>query len=374
MNDLDKKNPYMQKNKDDAKFEWVKFSCSIAASSNNRAGVELFGGKTDVIKTKDTENNDIEIDIGDKDDPEIKKTVANYRKHIFSFVPKDDGSDETERAEFIYDYDAVQYLIKNVKYLKNQRVCITGNISKNVYNGKVTDRFQIQNIYTVDDDVNDSLRVSDVFFWNKESDIDTDDFKENKRINIDGYVSSFIDKKTLGEEKGANKYVPQSITLDCSKLDFENENHMKILDFYLMMLGLKRNDKGKIVSSLKNKNYYKQQIDFEYYNGADEIEWNESMLTDVQRTQCELFGKKPEDFKPVGRINGDWVTLYKVVGFPSRAESEYAEGIVDTDLSPDDFEEDILVIPEKEDKTIEEVIEEKKNEKTSEKDMENLFR
>lgn len=381
INSLDSKMPYMTKNKDDAKFEWKKFSCSIAASKSNRAFLEIFGGKSDTIKTKDQDNNDIEIDLDDRFDEDIIKSVANYRKHIFEFVQKED--DTYERKEFIYDYDAVEYLIKNVKKLEGKKVCITGNTKKNIYGGKASDVFQIQNIYVVDDDVDNSFRVTDVFYWNKNSEIDTDNFDEDKKIYLSGYTSDFIDKKTLGEEKGANKYVPRTITLDCSKLDFENEKHMDFLNFYLSSIGLKRGDKNKISSALKGKNYYKQQIEFEYYNGAEEVEWTEDMLTDYQKKQCKFFGKKPEDFKPAGNAYGDRVTLYKIKNFPARSGTDYEDGYVDTELTPDEFEDDILVIPEVEDKTIEEAIEESITKKQAKKkvvededddeDMESLF-
>ncbi len=346
LNGLETNNPYHRTGKTAKGDKYESFNLSVVAKKNNRAYAEVFGMVQDKIKTMDTDNNKIEIDWSDRNDADIIKSIAGFKKHVVKF--------DDERKEFISDYDFVQYLAENADVLKEKRVTVTGQTQASIYKGKISHRFQIQNIYEANEDAKNQLRVSGEYFFNKNS-FDFNDWNSEKKIIVNGYISTYINKDLQ------NKYVPLTTILDCSKIDMENEKHVKLLTYKLMMLGCELvNDKPKC--KLKNNNFYKMATTFAYQNGAEEVEFTEDMLTDTQKELLELGVKTLEDFKPSGSTYGERVQVYKIVDFDVRGD--YEDGIVDTDLKESEFEEEIY-IPEEEE-TVEE-LEEKASKKKEEK-------
>lgn len=350
LNGLDTSNPYHRTGKTSKggdKYE--SFNLSVVAKKNNRAYAEVFGMVQDSIKTMDTDNNKIEVDWADRNDADVVKNIANFKKHVVKI-----GDD---RKEFISDYDFVQYLAEIADTLKTTRVTVTGQTQTNVYKGKITQRFQIQNVYEASEDSSNQLRVSGEYFFNKNS-FDFSDWNSEHKIIINGYIYAYINKDVQ------NKYVPLSVTLDCSKIDWENEKHVKLVKYKLMMLGCELVD-DKPKCKLKNSNFYKMSTIFAYQNGAEEVEFTEDMLTDTQKELLELGVKTLDDFKPAGNAYGERIQAYKIVDFDVRGD--YENGIVDTELKESEFEDEIFV-PEEEE-TVEELEEKisKKNESKTKK-------
>lgn len=337
--------------KEDAKVPAVReigdhglgINASIASSKNNRAYVEAVGWENDVIKTKDADNNNIEIKWDDRNDKDVIKQVANYRKNIFS-----EGDD---RHEFISGYDFCSYIQDNLDSLIGKRCLVTGQTQENFWKGKESKRFQINNIYLIDEDDErkNKLELTTVLYFNKDS-IDTTDFKEEKKIYINGYTSEFLSKNDLNEDQGGNRYVNMQVILDCSKIDFENEKHVNRLKYNLLNLGLAYKN-GKIVNNLKSNKYYSNEIVLSYYNGAkdmgDASDITYDMLTDMQKMKVDLGLAKPEDFAAKGRVFGDRVVEYKISNFPNTGD--YADGIVTLEDTASEFEELIFVPSEADD-------------------------
>lgn len=299
----------------------------VSAADNNTAFVELFGMKNDPIKTKDGDGNSIEIAYADRNDADIIDSVANYRKHYINL-----GDD---RNTFISDYDAVNFIIDNIDKIKDSKVIITGQLTSNVYQGKVSHRFQLQNLYLANEDEKPGIKITSEFFFDKDS-LDGADFKEDKKIYINGYVQDWFGANDLGTDKGGNRYVAQQGILDCSKIDFENEKHVKLLNFKLAQLGIVpiTSALDKIKSSLK-KGYYSLNVEFNYQNGAEAIEFDESQLTDLQKEMVELGLKKIDDFRPAGQAYGDRVTLWKITNFPMTGK--YEDGMLEANIDEDEF-------------------------------------
>lgn len=335
LNDISSKNPYIKEGKTDGGkgSEYKSFNAAVKSAQNNKAYLELFGMVQKTIKTFDNDPNKankIEISWGDRFDPEVIKSVAGFRKHVYK-------GDTDNRSEFIADYDFVEFLASKYDDLKSGKYTITGTTRANVYQGKVTQRFVIQNVYAANEDAVNALKVHDVLYWNKDS-VDTSDWKEEKKITINGYVSEYINK-----DEGT-KYIPFTAILDCSKIDFSNEKHMKLLKFKLAGLGLEL-DGDKVKCKFKNTNYYKQAVEFNYYNGSEEVEFDESMLTDYQREMLNLGLKELKDFRPSGSTFGERKTEYKIVSFDSKGEFE--DGLVEVGKASE-FEEDIFYPAEEE--------------------------
>lgn len=360
LNSMDSKFPYYTEGKTKNGEKYHRFNLAVTDKNNNRAMLELFGMVQDEIKTMDTENNKISISWDDRDDQAIIDTVANYKKNVFSFV-------DDERKEFIATYDAVSYLKEHADELKNSNVGVTCNVEKNIYQGKISNRYVIRNIYSIDDDKKQILKITGDFFFNKNS-IDTSEWKDNKKLILNGYVQAYItdEKKTM--------YVPETIVLDCGKLDFENEDHMKQLRFKLSLINCDIKD-GKISTKLKSNTMYKIGVILRYINSAQEVEFDESMLTDKQKMAINLGIKNIEDFTKGNRIYGERVTEFKLLNFQIEKET-YADGCVDLEIKTDEFEEDVFIPSEEES---EDVLDnamnppEDENENEDEDDSEDLF-
>ena len=357
LNGLETKNPYHRTGKTSTGKPYESFNASVVAEKNNRGYVEVFGMVQDLIKTMDTDNNKVEIDWDDRDDPDVIKSIASFKKHVIKIGD--------ERKEFITDYDFVRYLANHVEELKDIKVTVTGQTSANIYNGKISQRFVIQNIYEADDENKNQLRITTPYYFNKNS-FDFSDWNTEHKIIINGYIQTYIDKDN------GNKYVGLSTVLDCSKINWENEKHVNLVKYKLMMLGCDLID-NKPKCKLKGNNFYSIATVLSYQNGAEQIDFTEDMLTETQRELLELGVKTLEDFRPSGNVYGERIQIYKIVDFDIRGD--YEDGYVDTKLSESEFEDEIFVPLKSE--SIEDLENEESSEDTevddSEDEEEDLF-
>lgn len=62
-----------------------------------------------------------------------------------------------------------------------------------------------------------------------------------------------------------------------------------------------------------------------YQNGAEQVEFDESMLTEIQKMAIELGDATLDDFRPRSNVYGNRVTLYKLVKF--NLTGDYADGV-----------------------------------------------
>lgn len=312
VSELDSKRPYLREGKTKNGNVYKSFNANISNAKNNMAFVEMFGMKQDSIKTKSGDGEDIVIQWEDRFDEDILEDVASYAKHVVNI---------DERKEFLSDYDYIEHLCNNIDLIKGERVQIRGRVRKSIYQGKIQNRYEIQSFYLVDEDseVKNSMRITMEFFFTKES-FDVSEWKDSKKIYIDGYTKEYVDKEI------GTKYMPQRIILDASKVDFENERHKRLLDFRLKVFGLVDED-GKIKVNLKGTEYYSLSVICNYVNGAEEItEISLDDLTEMQRMAVEIGMKTLADFQPKGNVFGDRITELRVIDF--NLNNDYADGMI----------------------------------------------
>ena len=182
----DAKRPFVKKmEKNDRKMLSMNFG--IKESDNNMAFVEAFDGEQETIKSKNADNENIEIKWKDRFDDEVVSSVASYRKTVVDLGEEFDG-----RHEFVTLYDAIVYLQENLpKY--NGKVTVTGQMVKEPYNGKYYDKFKIQSVYAVADDKKNRLLITADIYYNKDS-VDKTDWKTEKKIIVEttGYSRNQI--------------------------------------------------------------------------------------------------------------------------------------------------------------------------------------
>lgn len=342
-NDESSKNPSIRSGKTAKGGSYVSGGFGISANSST-AWVEGFSMTKDTIKTMDSDGNAIEVDWDDRFDDGVIDSVASYKRFVANIGD--------ERKTFITFADLIKYL--DEVGVNGKTVTVTGTTNANIYKGAISNRFQVQNVYLADENAKPKLSVSDVLYFNKDS-FDTTDWSSEHKLIINGWINAFIDKNSLGADKGANKYIPLTVIFDCSKINWDDERHVKLVKFKLKQIGCDLVD-GKIKVGIK-KNVYKMSVTMSYINGAEAMDVTYDMLSDNQKMAVDLGVKTLEDFKE--KVFGNRVTAYKLVDFDLRGD--YSDGCVNTDLTDDEFEENIFAPAEEE--NIDDVI--KKSEKKS---------
>lgn len=332
-NSADSSKPFIRKGKTKSGADYLSLNGSVVAETNNRAFVETFGMKTSTIKTLNTDSDKIEVKWDNRFDEDVVNQVANFRKFVIKL--------NDERHTFITEYDFIKFIQDNVEDIKDKRFQVTGQSQINEYEGNISFRFKIQNMYEVAEDVKNGLRVDINETWTAD-DVDLDDWKEEKKIYINGFTREYVNPDVK------NKYVPVQVLLDASKIDFDNERNVSLLKFNLKQLGIELVDENKVKCTLKNKKVYSLALITNYINGAEQVEISEDMLTDNQKEAIALGLNKLEDFAD-GKAYGERVTIFKIKNFNLKGDS--ADGVYDTELTLDEFEDEKYTPKKKETET-----------------------
>lgn len=339
-NDLASKNPYIKEGKTKSGDEYKTFSFAVVSAKNNRAWVERFGAVKDTIKSWDDEGNELNIEWDDRMNKDIVDKVPSFRKCVYS---SSEG-----RNEFISEYDFIEKLNSDIEILKdkNKRWCVVGDTQKNVYNGTISTRFRFSSVYELeeDDERKNQLLVTGEFFFNKDS-LDLGDWKEEKKIRINGYTLDYINS-----DEG-KKYTPFSLMIDCGKLDLDEKRDQ--LNGELAGFNLKLDDNNKVVYTVKNTKYFSMNIQCRYSNGASEVDFDEKQLSKFQKELLKSGRYKIEDFQPTQAIYGNREIVYKFKKIDVRAGSDWADGPKEIDTASD-FEDNIYYPPK--DEKIEDVL------------------
>ena len=338
------KQPFLKMFKKDG-VDMASMNFGIKESKNNMGFIECFGSipKNGVILTKDKNNKDIKINWKDRFSEKVINSVAYYRKLIVDL-----GEELGGRKEFITAYDAIAFLKETLPNY-NGKVCATGQMQKRFYKDKYYDKFLLNNIYAVDSETKNKLLVTADIYYKKDC-IDKSEWKDNKVIAIDGYIPMYIDK-----EQGL-KYMPQRFVFNASKINPNDERHMKLLNYKL-----------KYVES-KNRKWEHLLWETKLINGAEEIEFDESQLTDAQKEQIELGIKELNDFRPNGSIVGERITEYRLLEpvLKEIGNENFSEGFIECDCSNEEFEDKIFVPNETE--KLSDIINTSSKEKENEED------
>lgn len=300
----------------------------VSSDKNNTGFVELFGMAYDTIQTTDTNNQKMSVNWDDRNDPDIVKEVANYRKTQINL------SDDEQHA-YIASLDAVQFIRDHMTEMVGKDFVVTGNVSKDFYNGKDYDKFQITNIYPMKEKDKPKLTMNGDFFFTKDS-IDNSDWKDEHKLVINGWTQEYI------KEKKKRMYYARTIIFDCSKIDFTKPAMKSAVEYRLKQMKLAL-DGDKIKNSLKSGKVYKIAVMLTYVNGNEEVQFDESELTDNQREAIALGLKTLEDFRPKdAKIYGNKVSYLKLTDFDLRGDN--ADGAEELSDKEDEFMEEVYTI------------------------------
>lgn len=293
----------------------LSFNLGVKDANGNIGYVEIFAFEPNVIKTKDMNDNEIEIDASDRFDENILANIPDYRKFVVQL---------DERKEFLTEYDMITYLQEIIPTYEGD-IIVTGRYRKN-YNPKsktYNDRFSARGFYAARDDQKRQLKVRMDLYYTKGS-FDKSDLVTEKKAHLGAFIPCYINKD-LG-----TKFFPVQCVFNTAAYDMENERHKAQYDYKMKFL------------DVSNKTYVHILWDIVYVNGAQKVEFDESCLTDLQKQQIELGLASLDDFKPRGSIYGDSVKEFRL--FRPHLTDEFADGLVDTELTESDFD-DLKFVP-----------------------------
>lgn len=314
-------------------------------ANGSTAFVELFGMKTETIRTMNADNESVEIDWEKRNDQDVIASVAGYKKHYVTFG---DGA-----KEFISDYDTVCYIADKLEAydrdakeaaangvkLPPMQIQVTGAIEKEPYvSSKGTkgfkDKFIVGNVKEVVD-AKPELTLGMTLYYNKDS-FDFNEFKKEKRLTVDAYILQYLrnSKSVVAAVGEMNKrvFMPQQVVFDATQVDFEDAKQKGFVEIMLEEL--------KVPS---NKKLYACHWICSYVNGAEEAPFDESQLTAKQKRMIELGANTIDDFKPKGSIWGPRVKEIRLRKPDYRKDTEFENGVIEVDeYNLNEFEETLV--------------------------------
>ncbi|WP_025909312.1 hypothetical protein [Priestia flexa] len=305
-------------------------------------------------------------------DEEVKEKINQLRYEIRTLEYKDELTDEekikvaelkkqlkeveTDRNEFIHEYDAIQFLSETLEKHKDKKFRITGSVTYSAWKGKFYRNFVPELIELVSSEEPNKLHATvDIFFT--DDSLDETDLQTEKKIYIDGYVLSY------DSQVKKDQFFPQQFVINAQKLDFENEAHVKRLDFFKKTF----KDNGEGV-------YHLQWL-VNIFRGADQVDFTEEDLTEGQKEAIALGLNKLEDFKPKGGMLGETKEenrLVKPILKEFDKNNDFREGAAESTYDVEDLEYVAAIQKEqpKKEETKEETLE---AEEVELDDMEDLF-
>lgn len=354
-------------NLSDSGWERNVLNFSVKESNTNSAFVELQGGYSKskankvITMSKGTENEraaKLEIPWEDRLKQETLNMVADFRKIVVDYTTdkavKEKSSqlryeirsleykdelkpDEVQklndlrkellevavdRHEFIHAYDAIVFLANTLENYKSSKFRLTGNVVLSSWNGNFYRRFEPTMIEIVEDETKNQLRATMDIFFTKES-MDTRDFEKEKKVYINGYLMDY------DNQAKKDVFFPKQFVLNATKLDMENEMHVKRLEFF----------KNKF--DVKGKGVFHLQWLVNIFRGADKVEFTEKDLTPAQREAIEFGLNKLEDFEPKGGMLGETTEetrLVKPILMKVNDHNDFTNGAVETTYDADELD------------------------------------
>ena len=278
-------------------------------NGNDTAFVEAFGSKQDTIAVyKNRERT--EISWEERKDPDVIKDIS--LKYIINM-----GT----REEFVSQYDQIERL-REILTDYSGRICVTGDVRRRFYNGKWYDSYSVRNVYLPKEDEKNGLNITAEIIFNKDS-VDRTDYEKGKTLTVNGYTEQYIDKEN------PKALVPTTFTMSVSRLDSTNPKHALAIKVREMLL------------FVKGKDYYKMGWECVLKNGAEEVEFSEADLTDIQKMLIEAGECTLEDCRPTGQIFGERKTELRLKKPMARAP--YDNGNVE--YGTEDEVEDMIYHP-----------------------------
>ena len=372
-----------------ATSEWNKtrlnFGVKVGNNSQFLTTEYLHSDKVNKIKLFDKEGKEFEVPLNETNNPELLNRVytkitvnletdqevkKQYNSLVFKKrnheIKQEQTEDDIQKikeyteqleefssnvANFIHMKDFINFINASQEVIKGHKIKVTGEVKSNFYNNTNHLQFIPKNVeFVLGDDVKEELTVYMDIFFDKDA---IDDDKKEKKMFVNGYVGETVRK--------ADKLFPTQVIFDYSKADLENEKQKALVDFV------------KGFFEVKNKKVlHRLPVICQVINGAEVVEFDESQLTDKQKTAIALGLATLDQYKPKGSIFGERVSFIKVIQPDLKLSPEGVIESIDLDelvnyLPSDDSDKKVEDMKKEDKKETKE--EEKKDNEIDQNDM-----
>lgn len=225
------------------------------------------------------------------------KSIEEYSKQIKDLA--------TNRKELIMK-DAIELINKALPILKDKKVRVTGQPKCNFYKGKNQLQYIPTMIELVPNDTPNQLKLWIDIFFSKDG---VEDSIKERKMYINGYVGEVNKDKE-------DKLYPLTLVLDYTKVNDEVEIEKALCDYQKSMFETKN-----------KKVYYKNNVEVNVIDGAEQVEFNESCLTEAQKSQIKFGLATLDSFKPKGNVYGDRVQELKF--FKATLKNDFKDGAIE---------------------------------------------
>lgn len=235
---------------------------------------------------------------------------------------------KAKRKEFLTEWDFAEYMNKvvNNEKMKDKIVKVRGEyrIEYSIKNQQFYRSFVPSRVYLCNNDEPVKSEATFDFYFNKDA-VDDNDFAEKKKYHINGFLR-FYDN-TYEDNKG-DFGCPIMLTIDGNRA-YKNSKGEPV-DGEKFAKGMARK------FEFDTENEFKQiGLKVNILDGAQTVDFDESMLTDEQREDIDLGLITIEDIKKEmgANIYGDRVTDIIIVGIAQG----YSKGAIDSAFVASDF-------------------------------------
>ena len=324
------KRPFVREGQTARMAKYKNMSLNIAVGRNNLGFVELMGveGVKEELRCRGTNGDQLMIAWDDRFDPDVIRSVASTSRYTV-------GVEGLERKEFLAPWDTIGYVQEHIEEMIGKRYTITGRVRRDVYRGAINNRFEINGIYPAKEDEKDRLIITGEAYFTSE-DLDISDWKSEKKISLSAYTMEY-----MGKDEG-RKLLMLPLVADFSKLPLENSKVKEWMSFVTEGIGVQLDETMTTAKNvLKKKNVYKNNFIITYVNGAEEVEFNESMLTPWQRRRIAAGLATLDDCRPIGNVYGERTVIMRIRDFNSRSGGGYENGAVVDEMTMTEFRDAI---------------------------------
>ena len=311
------------KRKDD--FIMRKLRMSIKCEKDNfnvDINGNLFGNESSAVvkvQKKKPEGGYEPITFKYKDREKHVGEVAEFNKYVF--VNKE------ERHEFVtqYDYAKFMYDLLQSGELDDKVVKVMGDIVYSDYTNpntgetKTYTNYEANRIYVVKDDA-PRVATSNMTLLIGEDAISDDELEETGVFKVSGYETVYVSREQ--PNKGVFKVLEYPLGID------DKEKMHKKFEIIKRLLRVEDCELAKIGFKVN------------LINRTEEVEFDESMLTDEEKEYIEFGIMSLDDFKQqYGKGKGSFVSKLEI----QNINPTYRQGAIPTELTL----ADILSVPEK---------------------------
>lgn len=280
---LIKDKPLMEEGIGKNKKPYVKLKF-IVNTGSDYVFVDAFATEQEELHLTDRDGNKYDVPWADRFDSDMMS------RSVHNFVVGGFG----DRQTFLSQYDQIKHLGEVLADYKGKLI-VTGRTNKSYYNGRWYDNYTIQNVYAAAESDKPRLYIQGDIIYNKDC-VDVSTYERDQILSVNGYVEQYIDKDH------PNALVPQVFIFNASKVNKDDPKQKAALEFR----------EACLIPKSKTK-WYKMRWEILLKNGQEEIEWDESQLTDFQKAAYKTGMWDLDDFKPTKKVYGERITELRLV-------------------------------------------------------------